>query len=110
MLRVTIDARPAVARERTGVGNYAWNLIRRLPEVDPDASYVAWYVHSKAAIRRWRHFDDVGAPNLRERGILYPSRLLERTTRHGFPRVEWFGGFDVLFATNFVPPPPGPAE
>ena len=105
MLRVTIDARPAVARERTGVGNYAWHLIRRLPEVDPDASYVAWYVHSKAAIRRWRHFDDVGAPNLRERGILYPSRLLERTTRHGFPRIEWFGGFDVLFATNFVPPP-----
>jgi glycosyltransferase involved in cell wall biosynthesis len=105
MLRVTIDARPAVAPERTGVGNYAWQLIRRLPEVDPDARYVAWYVHSRAAIRRWRHFDDVGAPNLRERGILYPSRLLERTTRYGFPRVEWFGRFDVLFATNFVPPP-----
>jgi glycosyltransferase involved in cell wall biosynthesis len=105
MLRVTIDARPAVAPERTGVGNYAWQLIRRLPEVDPGASYVAWYVHSRAAIHRWRHFDDVGAPNLRERGILYPSRLRERTIRHGFPRVEWFGGFDVLFATNFVPPP-----
>lgn len=105
MLRVTIDARPAVARERTGVGNYAWHLIRRLPQVDPDARYVAWYVHSKAAIRRWRHFDDVVTPNLHERGILYPSRLLERTTRLGFPRVEWFGGFDVLFATNFVPPP-----
>jgi glycosyltransferase involved in cell wall biosynthesis len=105
MLRVTIDARPAVAPKRTGVGNYAWQLIRRLPEVDPDARYVAWYVHSRAAIRRWRHFDDVGAPNLRERGILYPSSLLERTIRHGFPRVEWFGRFDVLFATNFVPPP-----
>jgi len=105
MLRITIDARPAVARERTGVGNYAWHLIRRLPQVDPDAKYVAWYVHSKAALRRWRHFDDVGASNLRERGVLYPSRLLERTTRHGFPRVEWFGAFDVLFATNFVPPP-----
>jgi glycosyltransferase involved in cell wall biosynthesis len=105
MLRVTIDARPAVAPERTGVGNYAWQLIRRLPQVDPDARYVAWYVHSRAAIGRWRHFEDVGAPNLRERGILYPSRLLERTIRYGFPRVEWFGGFDVLFATNFVPPP-----
>jgi alpha-1,3-rhamnosyl/mannosyltransferase len=105
MLRVTIDARPAVAPERTGVGNYAWQLIRRLPEVDPDTRYVAWYVHSRAAIRRWRHFDDVSAPNLRERGILYPSRLLERTIRYGFPRVEWFGRFDVLFATNFVPPP-----
>src|SRR5438093_13660823 len=101
MLRVTIDARPAVARDRTGVGNYAWNLIHRLPEVHPYASYVAWYVHSKAAIRRWRHFDDVGAPNLRERGILYPSRLLERTTRHGFPRVVCFGGFDVQCATKF---------
>jgi glycosyltransferase involved in cell wall biosynthesis len=105
MLRVTIDARPAVAPDRTGVGNYARQLIRRLPEVDPDAMYVAWYVHSRAAIRRWRHFDDVGAANLRERGILFPSRLLERTIRYGFPRVEWFGGFDVLFATNFVPPP-----
>jgi glycosyltransferase involved in cell wall biosynthesis len=105
MLRVTIDARPAVARQRTGVGSYAWHLIHRLPEVDPEATYVAWYVHSRSALRRWRHFDDVGAPNLRERGILYPSRLLERTARRGFPRVEWFGAFDVLFATNFVPPP-----
>ncbi len=104
-MRVTIDARPAVDREKTGVGYYAWHLIRRLPEVDPETTYVAWYVHVRTAVRRWRHFDRLGLPNLRERGIVYPSRLLERTGRYGVPRVEWFGRFDVLFGTNFVPPP-----
>jgi glycosyltransferase involved in cell wall biosynthesis len=104
-VRVTIDARPAVDREKTGVGYYAWHLIRRLPEVDPETTYVAWYVHFRTVLGRRRHFDDVGLPNLRERGIVYPSRLLERTGRYGFPRVEWFGRFDVLFGTNFVPPP-----
>jgi glycosyltransferase involved in cell wall biosynthesis len=67
---------------------------------------VAWYVHVRTALRRRRHFDDLrDLRNLREVGVVYPSRLLERTARFGFPRVEWFAGFDVLFATNFVPPP-----
>jgi glycosyltransferase involved in cell wall biosynthesis len=100
-----IDARPAVDREKTGIGYYAWHLIRRLPEVDPATDYVAWYVHFKTATSRWRHFDDVRLPNFRERGLIYPSRLLQRTARYGFPRAEWFGRFDVLFGTNFVPPP-----
>ncbi len=100
-----IDARPAVDREKTGVGYYAWHLIRRLPEVDPETDYLAWYVHFKTAVGRWRHFDDVRLPNFRERGLIYPSRVLERTARSGFPRAEWFGRFDVLFGTNFVPPP-----
>jgi len=104
-VRVTIDARPAVDREKTGVGYYAWHLIRRLPEVDPETTYVAWYVHVRTVLQRPRHFDDVRLPNLRERGVVYPSRLLERTARRGFPRIEWFGRFDVLFGTNFVPPP-----
>jgi glycosyltransferase involved in cell wall biosynthesis len=104
-VRVLIDARPAADREKTGVGYYTWNLIHHLPAADPGTDYLAWYVHFRTVFRRWRHFADVAAPNLRERGVIYPSRLLERTARSGFPRVEWFGRFDVLFGTNFVPPP-----
>jgi glycosyltransferase involved in cell wall biosynthesis len=104
-VRVLVDARPAVYAERTGVGTYARHLIRSLPEVDPRTEYVAWYVHFRTALRQRRHFDDLRLANLREQGILFPSRLLERTARVGLPRVEWFGRFDVLFATNFVPPP-----
>ncbi len=102
-MRVLLDARPAVDREKTGVGYYAWNLIRRLPEVDPSTTYLAWYVH----LGRSPHFADLSYPNLREIGVIYPSRVLERTARWNLPRAEWFGRFDVLFGTNFLPPPSG---
>jgi glycosyltransferase involved in cell wall biosynthesis len=104
-VRIVVDARPAVYALRTGVGTYARELIRRLPAVDPENEYVAWYVHFRTALRTRRHFGHMALPNLRERGVVYPSRLLERTARLGLPRVEWFGSFDVLLATNFVPPP-----
>lgn len=65
---------------------------------------MAWYA-PKTFLGGRRHFHDVELPNFRERGIPLPSRVMERTARFGFPWVEWFGGFDVLFAPNFVPPP-----
>jgi glycosyltransferase involved in cell wall biosynthesis len=100
--RVLVDARPAVFSERTGVGTYVWNLLRRLPTIDPSTEYVAWYLHARSVFGGRRYFDGTG---VRERGVVFPSRLYDRTARVGFPPAEVFGRADVVFGTNFVPPP-----
>ena len=101
-MRVLVDARPAVFSERTGVGTYVWNLLRRLPAVDPSTEYVAWYLHARSILRGRRSFDGTG---VHERRVLFPSRLYDRTARLGLPPAEVFGRADVVFGTNFVPPP-----
>jgi glycosyltransferase involved in cell wall biosynthesis len=94
---------------RTGVGTYAWHLIRRLPNAAPDTTFLAWYLDVRAALGldpRRRLFEDVGAPNLVDRRMPLPSRWFDRVSlRLDTPRLEWMVRFDVLFAPNFVPPP-----
>jgi glycosyltransferase involved in cell wall biosynthesis len=103
-LRVAIDARAAVAPRRTGVGVYAREVIRRLPSVDPGASYTAWVLDARGLVNRRRFFADT--PGLRERRTPIPARVFDRAVaRLDLPRIEWFVRFDVLFAPNFVPPP-----
>jgi glycosyltransferase involved in cell wall biosynthesis len=106
-VRVVIDARPAVAPYRTGIGQYTWELLRHLPRVDPEISYVAWYLNAPAVVGGPRRFlQEVSAPNLAERWTPIPARWFERlSARFDLPRVEWFARFDVLFAPNFIPPP-----
>ena len=45
-MRVVVDARPALGPRPTGVGRYAREMLRHLPPADPEASYVAWYLHA----------------------------------------------------------------
>jgi glycosyltransferase involved in cell wall biosynthesis len=92
----------------TGIGHYTSELILRLPRVDPDATYVAWYLNAKRGIRPWRwgrrSFSRV--PGLVERWAPIPATWFERSSmRWELPRLEWLARFDVLFAPNFVPPP-----
>jgi glycosyltransferase involved in cell wall biosynthesis len=104
-MRVVIDARSAVSEPRTGVGHYTWNLIRLLPRIDPETTYIAWYVD---AVRRRGGRRFAGIPNLIEQRTAFPPRLFERlSTRMKVPRLEWLLRFDVLFAPNFLPPPIG---
>ncbi|HEX2030352.1 MAG TPA: glycosyltransferase family 1 protein [Actinomycetota bacterium] len=105
-MRVAIDARPAVSPGKTGVGHYTWNLIHHLPRVDPETTYLAWYLYFRRLTGRPLFFTDIRAPNFRERWTPFPARWFWRLTeRYGLPRVEWFVGFDVFWATNFLPPP-----
>jgi glycosyltransferase involved in cell wall biosynthesis len=108
-VRAVIDARPALDPRRTGVGHYAQQLVRHLPRVDPDDEYVAWYLHARGLLRPTRFFGDVGAPNLVEKASRFPARIFQPVSwRLRMPRVEWLAGdFDVLLATNFLPPPTG---
>jgi len=109
-VRALLDARPALDPVRTGVGHYAERLIRHLPRVDPEGSYTAWYLHARGLLRPRRFFADV--PGLRERASRVPARLFQPVSfRLHVPRLEWLvGGFDVLLATNFLPPPTGHPE
>ena len=92
----------------TGVGIYTRELILRLPDVDPSALYVAWYLNARRALRPWR-WERRFFPkrrNLVERWTAFPAQWFERTSlRFERPRLEWLLRFDVLFAPNFVPPP-----
>jgi glycosyltransferase involved in cell wall biosynthesis len=104
-MRVVVDARPALDARKTGVGYYAQHIIRGLPHADPDTSYTAWYLHAKGVLRPRRFFADAQAPNFSERSSPFPARVFEPiSSRAGVPRLEWFCDFDVLLATNFLPP------
>jgi glycosyltransferase involved in cell wall biosynthesis len=107
-VRVAIDARPAISHGRTGVGHYARELILRLPDVDPQTRYVAWYLHARRLPRPWRWGRRFfpRRPNLAERWTPFPATWFARLEmERQIPRLEWLVRFDVLFAPNFVPPP-----
>ena len=105
-LRVAIDARPAVSPGKTGVGYYTWHLIHDLPRVDPGTTYLAWYLYARRLQGRPLFFRGVRERNFVERWTPFPSRWWWRLEEgYALPRVEWFASFDVLWATNFIPPP-----
>jgi glycosyltransferase involved in cell wall biosynthesis len=107
-LRIAIDARSALSAERTGIGHYARELILRLPEVDPDATYVAWYLNARRLLRPWRRGRRFfpRRPNLIERWSPIPARVFGRlSARYDWPPLDGLLRFDVLLAPNFVPPP-----
>jgi glycosyltransferase involved in cell wall biosynthesis len=92
----------------TGVGHYAWELIRRLPDADPSTTYVAWYLNARRLFRpwRWERRFFPPHPNLAERWTPIPATWFERSSmRFEQPQLESFLRFDVLWAPNFVPPP-----
>lgn len=105
-MRVVIDARPALDPRRTGVGLYARQIVRHLPPADPENRYAAWYLHARGLLKPRRFFPGV-APNLAEVASRFPARVFQPVSwRLQVPRVEWLAGrFDLLLATNFVPPP-----
>src|SRR5256885_1585019 len=106
-MRVAVDARPAAFPQRTGVGWYTWHLLRLLPAVMPEDRFAAWYLDARIlAGEPRRSLHELTGPRVREVAVPFPSRWFEITSqRWGLPRIEWTTRFDVLFATNFVPPP-----
>jgi glycosyltransferase involved in cell wall biosynthesis len=102
-MRITIDAIPAVDKNKTGIGWYTHYLIDWLPQIDPETEYTAWYLNARGLFDKERLFAE--HPNLKERGVPFPARLWQRlSNRTGMPRVEWTTRFDTLFAPNYIPP------
>ena len=102
-MRVVVDARPALDARKTGVGYYTSNLLRALPAAAVGDEITAWYLHARGLFRPRTFFADVGG--LHERASRLPARLFEPvSSRLGEPRLERLVDFDVLLATNFLPP------
>jgi glycosyltransferase involved in cell wall biosynthesis len=104
-VRFLVDARPALDPRRTGVGQYAANIVRHLPGAAPDDEIVAWYLDVRGVVQRGPRFP--GVARLTEHASRLPARLFQPFSRRtDLPRVEWLAGsFDALLATNFLPPP-----
>jgi glycosyltransferase involved in cell wall biosynthesis len=110
-VRIAIDARPALDPRRTGVGQYAHQVIRHLPFEDLDDQFVAWYLHARGLIRPRSFFAHVGAPNLVEKASRFPARVFQPASwRLRVPRLEWLVDFDLFLATNFLAPATGRAD
>src|SRR3712207_5391842 len=89
MVRIAIDARPALDARRTGVGHYTQQLIRWLPRVDEDPEFVTWYLHARGLLSPRRFFD--GA--VEEHASRYPARVFQPVAwRLQVPRLGWLGG------------------
>lgn len=102
-MRVVVDARPALEARKTGVGHYTTHILRALPSADPVDEITAWYLHAKGLLRPHPLFP--GVPGLQEKASRIPRRVFESLSgRLGEPRIERFVDFDVLLATNFLPP------
>jgi glycosyltransferase involved in cell wall biosynthesis len=85
---------------------YVDELLRRLPNADPESTFVAWHLDARRALGGPRAFGDIAASNFVERSTPVPARWFDRLARAtGVPRIEWLTRFDVLLAPNFVPPP-----
>jgi glycosyltransferase involved in cell wall biosynthesis len=102
-MRVVVDARPALEARKTGVGHYTTHLLRALPKADPADEITAWYLHPRGMLRPRPIFP--GVPGLNEKASRIPRRLFGSLSgRLGEPRIERLIDFDVLLATNFLPP------
>jgi glycosyltransferase involved in cell wall biosynthesis len=102
-MKVVVDARPALDGRKTGVGHYTAHLLRALPAAAHGDEITAWYLHARGLLRPRSFFD--GIEGLSERASRFPARVFEPlSSRLGEPRIERFVDFDVLLATNFLPP------
>ena len=80
MTRVAVDARPAAFPQKTGIGYYTWHLLRLLPQVDPETTYLGWYLDARALIGRPSPPPiDHRPPNLELRRTPIPAQWFERS-------------------------------
>jgi glycosyltransferase involved in cell wall biosynthesis len=98
-MRIGIDAR-SVLKQRTGVGNYTYNLIKNLSRIDRENSYILFYSHHKNVRSAIPKFDN---PNFQSKFIRFPNKLLNLmwgTLR--IPKIDWLvGEVDVYHSPNY---------
>lgn len=98
-MRIGIDAR-SVLKQRTGVGNYTYNLIENLSQIDRENQYVLFYSHHKNVRSAIPKFDN---PNFQSKFIRFPNKLLNLmwgTLR--IPKIDWLvGEVDLYHSPNY---------
>jgi len=98
-MRIGIDAR-SILKQRTGVGNYTFNLIKHLSRLDGENRYVLFYSHHlnvKSVI------PEMEKRNFENRFIRFPNKLLNfmwATVK--WPKIDRFvGKVDVYHSPTF---------
>jgi glycosyltransferase involved in cell wall biosynthesis len=105
MLRIGIDYRPALIL-RSGIARYVSNLVRHLPEVDPEIQLalfsVFWEQHEqRIAAARLPESDRVKLASMR-----FPGRVLDFLGKFTPLSVEtWASDLELFHFTDYVHPP-----
>jgi glycosyltransferase involved in cell wall biosynthesis len=98
-MRIGIDAR-SVLKQRTGVGNYTYNIAKNLSRIDKENRYVLFYSHHKNVRSAIPQFDN---PNFETRYFRIPNKLLNLmwgTFR--MPKIDWLvGEVDLYHSPNY---------
>jgi glycosyltransferase involved in cell wall biosynthesis len=98
-MRIGIDAR-SVLKQRTGVGNYTYNLIQHLSQLDRENQYVLFYSHH---LNVRSSIPEIDNPNFENKFLRFPNKLLNLlwgTVK--LPKIDWFvGDVDVYHSPNY---------
>jgi glycosyltransferase involved in cell wall biosynthesis len=98
-MRIGIDASP-ILKERAGVGNYTYQLIKCLSRLDRVNQYVLFYCHHQNVRDRIMKLEN---PNFESRTIRFPIKIMKMfwaSIRR--PKVDrWVGKVDLYHSTAF---------
>lgn len=103
-LRIVFDSR-CFFEPKTGVGHYAYGLLKALLETDSENAYMLFYgLTARSSRKPLSEFRREGVTNIL---IRWPGRLFDIFVDR-FPHIpvdRLIGEYDVFHCPNFVPPP-----
>jgi glycosyltransferase involved in cell wall biosynthesis len=103
-MKIVFDSR-CFFEQKTGVGHYAYGLLKALLETDSANAYTLFYgLTAKSSRKPLSEFKKEGVTNIL---IRWPGRLFDIFVDR-FPSIpvdRLIGDYDVFHCPNFVPPP-----
>jgi glycosyltransferase involved in cell wall biosynthesis len=94
-----MDATPLL-KQRAGVGNYVYNLIKNLSLIDHKSRYVMFYCHHRDVKEKMVKIEN---PNFENRFIRFPTKMMKALWASiGLPKVDWLvGDVDLYHSPNY---------
>lgn len=98
-MKIAIDIRCLMSKEKTGVAEYCLNLLKNLFKNDQKNEYLLFYNSSQSVEKNLPKFD---YPNVKLCGFKIPNKLLNFSFRFfNYPKVDkMLGGVDLFFMPN----------
>ncbi len=97
-MKIAIDIRCLMGNRYSGVGWYAYNLIKNLLQIDQENEYLLFYNSSKKV-----DLPKFDYPNVKYCGFNYPNKLFNLSLNFfNYPKLDLLvGGCDLFFSPNF---------